>query len=479
MKTLVKTLIFLTISTLFIGCQNQAENSRSVASQAPAAQIIYDDAAVLLDNDRFVREFTRYNRWLKKRYDIDFRVVTTIDDGDIDLYANRRFNTLMKESRSHSGKALLLVINPVQDKVRLEVSEALEPIFTDAFVSYIERKGFIPYFRDQSIAEGVFMAMELIKDRLNDAAAGKEFLPPMKTKSIGGGAKNKAHIGQKDPHAKEGAQVTVKAAEPPKAVLKRYLNEVLKKHNKNPDLDIYTEASRKFFHHWTVTEVNQNNEVRFLSPCIDRMETLYNPDRTHAVLAVLPYDKNRKCSPYFFRKEEGKWRLDIATMAQVLHFNTQMQWHFDTAKRLQGEGIYYAYAFDGYGIGRNGYLYTPDKPKPKDTRWGFWVRGYYHPGDRREDVRAWIRYVWPGSPAQVRLGLERGDKIYAVGEGPTRIENATHRQFMDYMKNIPSGEIATVVVEHYYLNGKETYDFDAVLKPDVQFKYETKRGIAP
>jgi uncharacterized protein len=196
---------------------------------------------------------------------------------------------------------------------------------------------------------------------------------------------------------------------------------------------------------------------------------------------VLPYDKpeNRICSPYFFKKEKGKWKLDIATMAKVLRFNTKMEMHFDMTKRLQGDGVYYAYAFDGYEIGSRGFLYTPDKPKPKDTRWGFWIEGYYHPGDRREDVRAWIRYVWPGSPAQVRLGLEQGDKIYAVGEGPSRIENATHRQFMEYMKNIPSGEIATVVVEHYYLNGKETYDADAVLNPNVQFKYETKRGITP
>jgi hypothetical protein len=71
------------------------------------------------------------------------------------------------------------------------------------------------------------------------------------------------------------------------------------------------------------------------------------------------------------------------------------------------------------------------------------------------------------------------DKIYAVGEGASRIENVTHAQFMEYMHNIPTGEVATVVVEHYYLNGKETYKFDAVLQPGITFKYTTKRGIAP
>jgi len=71
MKTLLKLLISLSILTLLAGCQSQDDSRRSTQAQTPADRIIYDDAAVLLDNDKFVREFTRYNRWLKKRYDID------------------------------------------------------------------------------------------------------------------------------------------------------------------------------------------------------------------------------------------------------------------------------------------------------------------------------------------------------------------------------------------------------------------------
>jgi uncharacterized protein len=196
---------------------------------------------------------------------------------------------------------------------------------------------------------------------------------------------------------------------------------------------------------------------------------------------VLPYDKpeNRICSPYFFKKEKGKWKLDIATMAKVLRFNTRMQWHFDEKNRLKGEGMYYAYAFDGYAIADHGYVMTPEKKMPENLRWGYQCDGYFHPGDRREDMRCWIRWAWSGSPAQVRLGLESGDKIYAVGEGASQIKNATMKQFHDYLYSLAPGEIATIVVEHYYLNGKETYDADAVLNPNVQFKYETKRGIAP
>jgi uncharacterized protein len=426
-----------------------------------------------------MKDFADYNKWMQKRYDIDFRAVTTMDEGDVNLFANKRFNTLQTHSRSHSGKAMLLVLNTLQDKVRLEVSEALEPVFTDAFVSYLQRQGVVPYLRDGKIADGIFMAMELIRDRLGEAEAGKEFMPPMQSRSIGAGAKTDALIGKKDLNAKHGDNVTASSDSDPKSVLRYYISDVLKKHNTNPDLDIYTDATKDFFKHWTVTTINQDHEVYNLAACTERMQTLYGDDGAHAVLAVLPYDKNRKCAPYFFKKEQGKWKLDIATMAKILRFNANMQFHFDIQKRLQGEAIYYAYAFDGYTLGQNGYLFTPKKKKPKDTRWGYKVKGYFHPGDSRKDVRAWISYIWQGSPAEIRLGLEQVDKIYAVGEGTTRIENVTYKQFMEYMKNIPSGEIATVVIEHYYLNGKETHNFDAVLQPNIIFKYRTKRGIAP
>jgi len=476
MKKHILRLILLGAVLWLQGCDGKTEE-RQKGNET--AGIVMDEAYVLLEEPKLMKDLADYNRWMQERFDIDMRVITTMDRGDVNLFANKRFNDLQAHSRSHSGKAMLLVLNTTQDKVRLEVSEALEPVFTDAFVSYLQRQGVVPYLREGKIADGIFMAMELIRDRLGEAEAGKEFMPPMQSRSIGAGAKTDALIGKKDPNAKHGDNVTASSDSDPKSVLQYYISDVLKKHNTNPDLDIYTDATKDFFRHWTVTTVNQDHEVHNLAPCTERMQTLYSAGGVHAVLAVLPYDKNRKCAPYFFKKEQGKWKLDIATMAQILRFNADMMFHFDIQKRLEGEAMYYAYAFDGYTLDRNGYPYTSKKRKPDDARWGYQTKGYYHPGDKKENVRAWISYVWQGSPADIRLGLEPMDKIYAVGEGASRIENVTHQQLMEYMHNIPSDEVATVVVEHYYLNGKETNNFDAVLKPNISFKYETKRGIAP
>ena len=229
-----------------------------------------------------------------------------------------------------------------------------------------------------------------------------------------------------------------------------------------------------------MTDINQNHEVHNITSCKVNYETLYDVNDAHAVLAVRPYDKHFACSPYFFKKEEGVWKLDIATMAQTLRFNAQMQFHFDMEKRLQGEAMYYAFAFDGYFFDGNGYPHKYKKDAQWEKyRWKYTCGGYLHPGDKAEDARCWIKYAFPGGAADVRLGLGGMDKIYGFGEGAARKENATIDELIDYLNSIPSGGIATVIIEHYYLNGKEVHRFDDILKPNVEVRYETRQGIAP
>ena len=436
---------------------------------AMQTNIIIDNAHILLDNKKLIDMYREYNENLLYEYDIDFRIVTTSSEENIDIFTNKQFTALQEDSRSRSGKALLLVINTNYDEVRLEVSTSLEPIYTDAFVSYIQRKGLVPYFRENKIADGMYMATELVHDRANEAKKGKEFMPPMESKSIGGGAKTKAQMGIKDSNAKKGAQVIADTIDTPISVMDKYL-EVLKAHNRNPNLDIYTDTTKAFFKKWVVTENNQDHEVDNITSCKALYETLYDTNNNHAALVVRPYNENRTCSPYFFKKEEGKWKLDIDTMAQVLRFNTKMQWHFDMPKRLDKEAMYYAYAFDGYVFGKNGYPYVPKEQMEKGMRWGFQCGRWFLPQEadlykqnKEKYSRCWINKYWQGSPAEVRLGLDTYDYIVGVGEDG---RNANYDTFMSYMKQVPSGEVATVVVYRYDTKTKQTTRV-------------VRRGIAP
>jgi uncharacterized protein len=469
--------IVVTILVLFLaGCESKKE---SIEEQNKIENIIIDNAYVVLDNAKVMSQYRDFNQHLLDSFDIDFRTITTTsNDEDIDLFANNEFTRLQKESRSKSGKAILMVINTFQDKVRLEVSMGLEPVYTDAFISYIERKGFVPYFRNDTIADAIYMAAELISDRAYDAQEGKEFMPPMQSKSIGAGAKTKAHIGKVNHSEKRGANVSSVSSDTPMDVLKKYLS-TLKEHNTNPNLDIYTNATKQFFKKWTVTKINQNNEIRFLTPCMDSKQVKYASDGMHAVVHNDP-TKQRKCTPHFFKKEQDKWKLDIATMAQILRFNAPMDWHFDKKERLKGEAMYYAFAFDGYGLDKNGYpMKYQTNSKWKKYRWKYTCGAYLHPGDRKNDARCWIKYASPGGAADVRLGFEGYDKIYGFGEGVSRKENVTIKELINYLNSLSSGEVATVIIEHYYLNGKETYKFDDILNPNVRVEYEVRKGIAP
>jgi uncharacterized protein len=175
MKTLYIALVALAFLTT--GCQDKKESQNST----DISNIIIDNAHLLKDDSKFI-EYRAYNSMLLSDFDIDFRTITTTSDEDIDMFANREFNKLQQQSRSKSAKAILLVVNSKQDKVRMEVSMALEPIYTDAFVSYIQRVGFVPYFRDNKISDGIYMATELIVDRA--FSHKKEFVPPNLKKSI-------------------------------------------------------------------------------------------------------------------------------------------------------------------------------------------------------------------------------------------------------------------------------------------------------
>ena len=463
----MKYIIVGVLVLFFAGCESKKDE---IEAQNTIENIIIDDAYVVLDNAKIMAQYRDFNQHLLDDFDIDFRTITTDSKEDIDLFANREFNRLQKKSRSTSGKAILMVINPAQDKVRLEVSMALEPVYTDAFISYIERKGFVPYFRNDTIADAIYMASELISDRAYDAQAGKEFMPPMQSKSMGAGAKTKAHIGKTNLHEKKGDNVVASSLDKPIDVLSKYL-ESIKAHNTNPNLDIYTDASKRFFANRTVTEINQNNEIRFLTPCMESKKVKYASDGVHAVL-INDSVKQRKCTPHFFKKEQGKWKLDITTMAQILRFNASMEWSFDLDNRLKGEAMYYAFAFDGLAFDIYGYPQIPhsEQMAPEGARWGFdSSAAWYEPGPSRLEVKkhpekylkSMISRVYEGSNAEVRLGLRGGDYIHDIEIDGKLYKNVLSDDFLRLMGEVKKGSVVKLFVKNH------------------KGKFLTREGIAP
>jgi uncharacterized protein len=444
MKNIYKILqiILVLLLSLCASCSHEQEKEEKAVG-GRQEYIIIDDAEVLQDKAQLMHQYTAYNAQMLKDFDIDFRVITTKSSQDINSYANKAFERLQSKSRSQTGKALLMVVNVAADQVRLEVSMALEPIYTDAFVAYTERKGLVPYFRNSRIADGIYMMTELVYDRAVEAEQGNEFMPPMESQSIGGGAKTAAQIGQKDPDAQKGSQVYPDPDDTPENIMDKYL-AVLKEHNKNPDLAIYTDATKQFYRNRTRTDINQDNEYRFMQQCNKDKKLLYSPDRAYAVLMNDPVQR-RTCAPYFFKKEDNTWKLDIAVMAKVIRFNYEMKWHFDMQKKKEHLKPY-AFAFNGLTYDKNGFPYVKQRKAAKKLRWGFGCDEWYRPGER-EKIRCRINMLTPDGAAKNQLGLHMHDKIIGIGKGTDPVDDPTLDEFMAYMKNTPAGKQVTVLVE--------------------------------
>jgi uncharacterized protein len=142
---------------------------------APPAVSVMDWAELLGPRERSA--IADYRDRLRQNYDIDYRLVTAPSAGDANWASQEAFAALGVGERSGSGRGLLLVIDPSADRVRLEVAAALEGVFSDSFVAYLEHHQMAPFFRQDRIAAGILAATELIVARAEEAAAGEAFDP--------------------------------------------------------------------------------------------------------------------------------------------------------------------------------------------------------------------------------------------------------------------------------------------------------------
>lgn len=129
----------------------------------------------------------------------------------------------------------------------------------------------------------------------------------------------------------------------PHAVLQMYLN-AMKNGNSNPDLPIYTKATRKWKKTWTVTPTQMANEARDIQNC---GKGQLKSRTKHSVIRYSP--TKRTCSPFYFLKEDGAWRLDFLTMMKTMRFNQQDFWHFSSMSHP------YMFAFKDWKFDKNGY----------------------------------------------------------------------------------------------------------------------------
>lgn len=333
-------IIFSVLVCILAGCTS-GEQDREI--------FVHDGANLLMPEQE--KRIAELNSALLA--DLDIHIVVDIleqSPEDIDQKATELFDAYSLGIRTHGNKGVLFLIDPQGRQVRLEIGYDLEGIFPDGFVGYIERRQMVPFFVSGAVGAGIEAAVELLVGRaLGEIDVGRyvltEDLPETSGHFSGGaGAKTAVEIGSRDPEKEPTPlNVTFTAQPTPDETLQRY-KEALRLHIKDPNLGIYTPATRVFFSTWIVTDAQQDNELSELT--LHSVYSVFKKD--NLTVFVFPVE-DRRISPYFFFRDDSGWMLDFASMSRYIGFNHKNQWFFRTTDHE------YMFAFGDYFFDRNGF----------------------------------------------------------------------------------------------------------------------------
>lgn len=332
----------------------KSTSARSVAAFAallavgcadPDSGLVSDGAGLLSNEQR--RFIESYHGYLRQDHDIDYRVVTVNDAGDINRLAVEQFADLEIGRLSSKARGLLLVIDPVRDRVRLEVSHSLEGIYPDAFVAYVEHRQMVPFFAHRRVADGILAATELIVTRAQRAAARGDVEGEIWMAGSGGaGATANARL-DRTPEAIEPRRAgRYEPGEMPEATLRAYL-AAMSARDADPALPLYTPETRRVLEKWVVTPAQMDNIVNVYRRCTPEPARL--SAEGHRAVIRYPVEA-RECAPWFFEQISARWYLDLATMQRVIRFGRSNAWRFD--RRTSNP---YEFAFNDWRLDSHGF----------------------------------------------------------------------------------------------------------------------------
>jgi uncharacterized protein len=310
---------------------------------ARAPEIVRDAAGLLAPEQR--RAIAEQHAFLRRDHGIDYRVETLRGAGDLDRVAVERFEALAVGSAGRGERGLLLVIDADADEVRLEVGYGLEGAFPDAFVAWVEQRQMVPFFQARRVGYGILAATELVVARAQEESARGGFAELPVAGSGGGGARTRARIGEPPEPPSHPAQ-DVAPGDTPEATVAAYL-EAMAARNPNPDLALYSAATRAMLAGWVMTPAQMDTLSRTYRDCAAEPVRL-DPTGTRAVIRHPATE--RRCAPWFLVREDGHWRLDLATASAAIRFGRSNAWHF-----AAGAAHPYAFAFEDWRFDRNGF----------------------------------------------------------------------------------------------------------------------------
>ncbi len=399
-----------------------------------------------------IREIDNQGRGVKKAFDVDFLVIMipSLGENDIGGYTADLFTKWEIGKDTKGKKGLLILIALKEQKIKIEVGYDLEGIYTDLYVSGIERD-ILKEFLEQGVWGQGFLATienfvfrlynnDLVEEVNNISAPEKD----VEFYSGGAGSQNifdfGAAVNRPLPDDYDEIKKYFTAQPTPQAAFQRYMELSSQGIRHNNDLTLFTPLSNEFWANWHHTTGQAKAEARELSgrPYFIR----HNND--HAVVFFPDGQKHdqRKMQLYYLEHSEDGWQMDINTMTRTLRCAGPNWWMMTDSLHPYTEII-----MQEYNIGGKGFLSSWDSSK------GF--AHIYRIAPRPEDEgKPGISVgVWGGY--EDRSTLKKYDKIIAV-DG-VRVRDGWHLDSL--LEEVDAGKpyILTVLREGRKIEVRETF----------------------
>lgn len=295
----------------------------------------YDDSFddFLIDEGQVIspeqaKHIRAYHERLLQDLDIHFKVVIPEESPrDIGKTAVQMFENYSLGNRTRGVKGLLLIVDPQGQQTRIETGYDLEPIFTDAFVGYIQREQMAPFYNSGRVGEGIEATVELLVTRVSNAIDSSEYDPRAEqapAQHFSGGAGASTQLVATELEADPLPAAAAEFMGPQSSVDAAFLVyvQILGKRVKDPHLGVYSPETQDFLEKQLVTDAQQGNELAEIRAVIDRRTVV-----EHGDLAVMRFQGSRRVPPYFFRRRGAAWVIDLFATRRVIGFDQLNQWY--------------------------------------------------------------------------------------------------------------------------------------------------------
>lgn len=275
-------------------------------------------------------------------------VIVTVEDLQglkLNIYTAELFRE-WEIGKAKNGRGILILLALKQKKVRMEVSYALEEVFTDQYCSLLEHQYIEPSLDSGRAGAALQGTIENIVnftwENIDNGSLSKDpaqSSPSKENTSGGAGAKKKINIGMNSRKRVilDAEDRAFFCAQPtPDAAMRVYL-ELLKRKITDATLEIYTEGTRI-----AMEGLPPRNTSQFEVTAREFEAGLPYHIFVEGDKAVVKFEKSAKKSrPYILRKSSEGWQVDLANTQRIFYFDHDNHWH------LTSKDHEFMFAFNG------------------------------------------------------------------------------------------------------------------------------------